>query len=112
MTGERWSTVSCHDADRDWCPDSTQTRAQTTAKGWALSGRKQFVPWAHVADVLLVPARTPDGLTLFLVDPAAAGLTLDPAPVMDLATRLASVKLDAVPVAGDAVLGSPGQAGP
>jgi alkylation response protein AidB-like acyl-CoA dehydrogenase len=111
-TGDARATVAFLDADLDWGPDATQTRAQTTAKGWALSGRKQFVPWAHVADVLLVPARTPDGLTLFLVDPAAAGLTLDPAPVMDLATRLASVKLDAVPVAGDAVLGSPGQAGP
>src|SRR5213592_14083 len=86
--------------------------AQKNAKGWALTGTKRFVPWAHVADVLLVPARTPEGLTLFLVDPSAARLTLEPTPVMDLATRLASVRLDTVPVARDAVLGSPGEAGP
>src|SRR5213083_3015314 len=109
-TGDARATVAFLDADLDWGPDATQTRAQTTAKGWALSGRKQFVPWAHVADVLLVPARTPDGLTLFLVDPAAAGLTLEPAQVMDGTTRLVTVTLDATPVGGDAVLGAPGQA--
>src|SRR5256886_10748518 len=111
-TGDARATVAFLDADLDWRPDATQTRADETAKGWALTGTKRFVPWAHVADVLLVPARTPDGLTLFLVDPSAARLTLEPTPVMDLATRLASVRLDTVPVAGDAVLGSPGQAGP
>ena len=39
---------------------------------------KRFVPWAHVADVVLVPAATPEGVTLFLVDPAAAGRKLSP----------------------------------
>ena len=50
-----------------------RARAKTPA-GWTLSGVKRFVPWAHVADVLLVPARTPEGVTLFLVDPAASGV--------------------------------------
>src|SRR5256712_591698 len=87
-------------------------RGETAGGGWALSGRKQFVPWAYVASVLLVPAKTPDGLTLFLVDPGAAGLTLEPAQMMDPATRLASVTLEGTPVTGAAVLGKPGQAGP
>src|SRR6266446_6005308 len=106
------ATIAFLDADLDWRPDAIQTRAETTAGGWALSGRKQFVPWAHVASVLLVPAKTPDGLTLFLVDPGAAGLTLEPAQMMDPATRLASVTLEGTPVTGAAVLGTPGQAGP
>src|SRR5213593_1427282 len=106
------ATIAFLDADLDWRPDAIQTRAETTAGGWALSGRKQFVPWAHVASVLLVPAKTPDGLTLFLVDPGAAGLTLEPAQMMDPATRLASVTLEGTPVTGAGVLGKPGQAGP
>ncbi len=110
--GDARATVALLDADLDWSPEAMATRAERTAKGWAVTGKKQFVPWAHAADVLLVPAKAPDGLTLFLVDPAAAGLTLEAAPVMDLATRLASVTLDRVPVAADAVLGAPGQAGP
>ena len=111
-TGDARATIAFLDADLDWRPDAIQTRAETTAGGWALSGQKQFVPWAHVASVLLVPAKTPDGLTLFLVDPGAAGLTLEPAQMMDPATRLASVTLEGTPVTGAAVLGKPGQAGP
>src|SRR5437867_3489619 len=111
-TGEARATLAFLDADLDWRPEGTRTRAEKSATGWTLSGTKRFVPWAHVADVLLVPARTPDGLTLFLVDPAAAGLTLEPAQVMDGATRLVTVTLDATPVGGDGVLGAAGQAGP
>src|SRR3989442_6175760 len=109
-TGEARATLAFLDADLDWRPEGTRTCAEKSATGWTLSGTKRFVPWAHVADVLLMPARTPDGLTLFLVDPAAAGLTLEPAQVMDGATRLVTVTLDATPVGGDAVLGAPGQA--
>src|SRR2546428_1739726 len=111
-TGEARATLALLDADLDWRPEGTRTRAEKSATGWTLSGTKRFVPWAHVADVLLVPARTPDGLTLFLVDPAAAGLTLEPAQVMDGTTRLVTVTLDATPVGGDGVLGAAGQAGP
>jgi alkylation response protein AidB-like acyl-CoA dehydrogenase len=106
------ATVALLDAELDWSPGAVTTRAEKTGHGWALTGTKSFVPWAHVADVLLVPARTPDGVTLFLVDPAAAGLTLSPAQGMDLATRWTIVTLAQTPVAADAVLGGPGQAEP
>src|SRR2546427_62751 len=109
-TGEARATLAFLDADLDWRPEGTRTRAEKSATGWTLSGTKRFVPWAHVADVLLVPARPPGGLTLFLVDPAAAGLTVEPTQVMDGTTRLVTVTLDATPVGGDAVLGAPGQA--
>ena len=110
--GDARATVALLDAELDWSPGAVKTRADKTGNGWALTGTKSFVPWAHVADVLLVPARTPDGVTLFLVDPAAAGLTLSPAQGMDLATRWTIVGLAGTPVAADAVLGGPGQAGP
>jgi alkylation response protein AidB-like acyl-CoA dehydrogenase len=111
-TGDARATIAFLDAELDWNPEAAQTRASRTAKGFTLTGRKQFVPWAHVANVLVVPAQGPEGLTLFLVDPSAAGLTLEPAQVMDLATRLVNVTFDRVPVAADAVLGAPGQAAP
>jgi alkylation response protein AidB-like acyl-CoA dehydrogenase len=88
------------------------TRAEKTSKGWALSGTKRFVPWAHVANVLLIPARAPEGPTVFLVDPAASGLTMSPVQGMDLATRWVQIDLDQVPVATDGLLGAPGQAAP
>src|SRR6266478_4779717 len=83
-TGGARATTAFVDADLAWDPQSTATRAEKVGAGWRLSGAKQFVAWAHVADVLLVPARTPDGVTLFLVEPAAAGLALKPLTAIDM----------------------------
>ena len=46
--------------------------------GWRLTGTEPAVPLAHVADRVLVPARTADGdVVLVLVDPAADGARLE-----------------------------------
>src|SRR5499433_510176 len=111
-TGEARATLAFLDSDLDWDPAAVSTRAEKSAKGWTLSGTKRFVPWAHVASVLLIPARAPEGPSLFLVDPSSAGLKLSPVQGMDLATRWVHLEMDKVPVAGDAVLGAPGQAAP
>jgi alkylation response protein AidB-like acyl-CoA dehydrogenase len=45
---------------------------------WVLNGTELAVPYAHVADRIVVPARTSDGeVILALVDPGAAGVTLE-----------------------------------
>jgi len=111
-TGDARATLALLDVDLDWDPAAMKTRAEKTSTGWALSGTKRFVPWAHVANVLLIPARAPEGPTLFLVDPSSSGLKLSPVQGMDLATRWVQLDLDKVPVAADAVLGPPGQAAP
>src|SRR5688572_3615438 len=72
------ATVALLDGEMSWAPDAITTRAEKSAAGWKLSGVKPFVAWAHVADVILVPARAPEGLTLFLVDPGAAGFKQTP----------------------------------
>jgi alkylation response protein AidB-like acyl-CoA dehydrogenase len=58
--------------------DVTAPATSATADGatWRISGRKRFVPAAHLADRVLVPATTPDGPGIFLVDPRADGVTL------------------------------------
>jgi acyl-CoA dehydrogenase len=53
----------------------SSVRAVPVAGGWSLSGTKIAVPAAHVAAGVLVPAETPDGLTVFVVDPTAGGVT-------------------------------------
>jgi alkylation response protein AidB-like acyl-CoA dehydrogenase len=64
-----------------------------------------------VADLLLMPARTPEGLACFLVEPAAvSGLSVTPALAMDLGIRWSTLRLDGVTVGGDARLGSAGGA--
>lgn len=59
--------------------EHVRTQARATPDGFALSGTKLFVPYAHVAEVLICLARTgdaPEALTLFLVPRAATGLRL------------------------------------
>jgi alkylation response protein AidB-like acyl-CoA dehydrogenase len=53
-----------------------------------LSGRAQFVPYAHAADLLLVPA----GATAFAVEPGA-GVTVTQLTGLDLTRRLCTVDL-------------------
>jgi len=95
----------------DWDPASTATTATRTADGWRLSGVKRFVPWAHVADAVLVPARAPEGVSLFLVDPRAPGVSLAPMVGIDLANRWSEMTLRDVVVTADAVVGPPAGAG-
>jgi alkylation response protein AidB-like acyl-CoA dehydrogenase len=111
-TGDARGALALLDADLDWNPEAVATRAEKTTTGWSLTGLKRYVAWGHVADVLLVPARTPGGVSLFLVDPAASGLQSSPVMSMDPGTRLAHLTLDRVPVRNDDVLGAPGSATP
>ena len=62
-----------------------------------------------MADVALVPARAPEGVSLFLVDPRAAGVTLTPMVGIDLTTRWSEIRLDGA--AGE-MMGAAGGAGP
>jgi alkylation response protein AidB-like acyl-CoA dehydrogenase len=111
-TGEARATVTLLDADLDWSPEATVTRAEKIATGWQLTGVKRYAAWSHVASVLLVPARTPEGVSLFLVDPAAAGLTSSPVQCMDPGTRWVQLTLDKVPVPVEDMLGAPGSGTP
>jgi alkylation response protein AidB-like acyl-CoA dehydrogenase len=107
-SGDARASVALLDGELSWEASAIATQARKTGAGWTLSGSKPFVAWAHVADVIVVPARTPEGLALFLVDPGAAGLKQTPVTGMDLATRWVNLTLDGVQVAGDAVLGDAG----
>ncbi len=59
-------------------PAVPATEAVADGDGWRISGTKVLVPSAHLAQRVLVPARTGDGSsTVFLVDPAAPGVTAE-----------------------------------
>jgi alkylation response protein AidB-like acyl-CoA dehydrogenase len=95
----------------DWDPAATGATAARSGDGWTLTGVKRFVPWAHVADMVLVPARTPEGLSLFLVAPSSPGVSLRPMVGIDLANRWSEMTLQGVTVKPDALVGQPGAAG-
>jgi alkylation response protein AidB-like acyl-CoA dehydrogenase len=108
--GAARATVALLDAELDWRPEATATRAEPAPGGARLTGVKQWVPWAHVADVLLVPARGPEGLSVFLVEAGAEGLDVSPVPAMDPGMRWSTVRLDGVPAGHGARVGELGAA--
>jgi alkylation response protein AidB-like acyl-CoA dehydrogenase len=57
-------------------PRRCATQARPDASGWSLHGEKRDVPCARRAARVLVPAATPEGVAIFLVDPAARGVEL------------------------------------
>jgi alkylation response protein AidB-like acyl-CoA dehydrogenase len=79
-------------------------RAERAGNGFRLSGTKRFVVHGHVADLLLVAARTEGGVTLFAVPQDAAGLTAAPERLAD-ASIAARLEFDGVEVDADAVVG-------
>ncbi len=58
-------------------PRHPQATATRDGSAWRLDGRKVSVPAAHVADQILVPARTDDRVAVFLLDPRSVGVTLE-----------------------------------
>ena len=93
------------------------TSAVRTDAVWRIDGVKAVVMAAPWADRLIVAARTAgqagdvDGLSLFVVDPAAAGVTLHAYPTID-GRRAADIEFAGVTVPADALLGSVGGALP
>jgi alkylation response protein AidB-like acyl-CoA dehydrogenase len=80
-------------------------------RGGALHGEKRVVLHAPQADKLVVSARRADGITLFLVDANAAGISMKPYRTID-ELRAADVSFDAVKVLPEDRLGERGAALP
>ncbi|MBS0527847.1 MAG: acyl-CoA dehydrogenase, partial [Proteobacteria bacterium] len=91
-------------------PAQTAMQAVRLGNGFKLNGAKAFVIDGHIADLLIVAARTAgspgerDGLTLFLVDPKAKGLAAERTVMVD-AHNAARLTFDNVEVDADHVLG-------
>ena len=90
-------------------------RAKRAGAGFTLEGEKRAVLHGAAADTVIVSARTsgsdtdPGGISLFLVDRGAPGLTVkDYRTIYEL--RAADVWLSGVTVPMDAMLGAEGQA--
>ena len=92
-------------------PRDPGVHAERVAGRWVLTGVKTAVLGGVRADLLLVPAATPQGTLVFVAGPADDGVTVQRQQVTDgySAGRLV---LDAVALADDRVLGGPGLGGP
>lgn len=114
-SGELQLAVALEESQSHYQLHDVQTRAEAVDGGWQLSGHKVVVIGGHSAGLILVSARTAgspldeQGISLFLVDPLAAGVTRRDYPCID-GPRACDLQLDDVFVTADSLLGEPGNA--
>jgi alkylation response protein AidB-like acyl-CoA dehydrogenase len=89
----------------------TEVKAMPAEGGFTISGTKLFVPDAHVADVMVVAARTKEsgdksfGISLFLVDSQTPGISTTLLKTMDQTRKQCEVVFNNVQVGRDRLLG-------
>lgn len=112
--GERIVALALDETPRH-APLACALRAIAAPDGYVLQGRKTFVLDGHIADDLIVVARTAGspgdlaGLSLFRVAGNAAGLTRSRSCMVD-SRNAATLAFDRVKVNADALLGAPDEA--
>lgn len=91
-------------------PNQIAFTAQASGNGYVLSGAKSFVADGHVADKMIIAARTSgnttdeDGITLFLVDADAPEISREKTPMID-SRNAADIVVDGLEVTGDDIIG-------
>ena len=92
-------------------PDNITTTAERSGNGFKLNGSKAMVVDGHVADALIVAAKTgsqEDGTevtSLFLVDPNTKGISTERTIMLD-SRNSARVDFNEVEISGDALIGN------
>jgi alkylation response protein AidB-like acyl-CoA dehydrogenase len=75
--GEAILVPAWNEPSRGFGPAGVQLSAKRSGDAWVLDAEKWHVPFASSATRFVVVARSEDGVELFLVDPSAAGITLE-----------------------------------
>ena len=109
--GETILTMALTEPEADYRPEFYRTRALRRGNRFALSGTKLFVHNAHVADYLLVVARTArasaagEGLSVFIVERERPGISLTPL-ITIAAEKQSEVRFDKVSSSPNDILGN------
>lgn len=83
-----------------------ETKAVRDGDGWRIDGKKLLVVDGHVAQALIVAARTDAGAALLLVPAETRGVQIERTVMVD-AHNAARVTFEGVRVGADAVIGTP-----
>ncbi|HEY3811138.1 MAG TPA: acyl-CoA dehydrogenase family protein [Acidimicrobiales bacterium] len=96
-SGATIATVALAEASGRWDEAGVTLEASGSGDSWTLTGEKLYVLDGHTADLILVAARTPAGVSVFAVDKGASGLTATPLSTMDQTRKQARLAFDATP---------------
>jgi alkylation response protein AidB-like acyl-CoA dehydrogenase len=116
-SGERIVIVAHQEPHTRGELDHVATRAEKNGDGYVLDGHKSVIAHGDAADELLVTARVAgktgdtDGISVFRIDPKAAGVTVTGYVTID-GQRAADVELKKVRIAASGRIGAEGKAFP
>ncbi len=108
-SGETIATLAITEDNGKWDFSGIELAATKKGDGWELNGHKMFVIDGHVANLIIVAARTGAGVSLFAVPGDAAGLTRTPLPTMDQTRKQARLEFSGTPAT---LIGADGGAEP
>jgi alkylation response protein AidB-like acyl-CoA dehydrogenase len=96
-SGETIATLAITEDNGKWDFSGIECAAEKKGDGWVLNGHKMFVIDGHVADLIVVAARSAAGVSLFAVAGDAAGLTRTSLPTMDQTRKQARLEFSSTP---------------
>jgi alkylation response protein AidB-like acyl-CoA dehydrogenase len=100
-SGETIATLAFTEPNGRWDASGIEMVAEGSGESYTLSGTKMFVIDGHIANLLVVAARTEgtsgeDGISLFAVDGDASGITRTQLSTMDQTRKQAKLEFDGV----------------
>jgi alkylation response protein AidB-like acyl-CoA dehydrogenase len=96
-SGETIATLALTEDSGQWGAESVTCSARPEGDSYVLDGHKMFVIDGHVANLILVVARSENGVSLFAVESDAAGLTRTALQTMDQTRKQARLEFAATP---------------
>jgi alkylation response protein AidB-like acyl-CoA dehydrogenase len=96
-SGETIAALAFTEENGRWDEEGVTATATKSGDGWTISGTKSYVIDGHVADLLIVAARTDAGVSLFAVPSDASGLTRTLLSTMDQTRKQAKLEFASTP---------------
>ncbi len=106
VSGETVASWAVYEPGQGWAPHEPSLTATSTDSGYRLDGVKDRVEAGAQSDLLLVAARSDDGVRQFLVPTNASGVQIESQRSIDLVKQYARVHFDGVDVEHSAAVGS------
>ncbi len=91
-SGDATATLAFTEPNGRWDVDGIELSAVKLGDEWRLSGVKSYVLDGHTASLIVVAARTENGLSLLAVSGDAPGLIRTPQPTLDQTRKLATLE--------------------
>jgi alkylation response protein AidB-like acyl-CoA dehydrogenase len=96
-SGETIATLAITEENGRWDETGVTLTAKAEGDGYVLDGAKSYVLDGHLANLIIVAARTDAGVSLFAVDGEAAGLTRTQLATMDQTRKQAKLEFSGTP---------------